>query len=56
MAKRSTAQKIGSLGQRLVQLAVEESGLWIVRGQEEDFGIHLEIELETLKGWQQIPI
>ncbi|GHV53128.1 hypothetical protein AGMMS49579_11410 [Spirochaetia bacterium] len=45
MAKRSEAQKIGSFGQRLVALAIEENGKWIARDQTEDFGIDLEAEL-----------
>jgi hypothetical protein len=43
--KRSKNQAIGAKGERMVALWVEETGLWVVRKQEEDFGIDLEAEL-----------
>ncbi len=46
-ANRTKSQKLGSQGQRLVQYLVEKDGSWIIRGQEEDFGIDLEAELDT---------
>lgn len=45
MAKRSKSQHTGSLGQRRAALAFEETGTWIVRMQEEDFGVDMELEL-----------
>ncbi|MCX4240134.1 DUF4365 domain-containing protein [Paraliomyxa miuraensis] len=45
MAKRSEGQRIGSSGQRLVELLIEKTGAWISRRQDEDFGIDLEAEL-----------
>jgi hypothetical protein len=52
MPIRTKSQKIGAQGQRFVQLLIETNGDWIVRGQEEDFGIDLEAELteEGVKG------
>lgn len=47
MAKRTLSQSIGSRGQRLAAYLVEAAGGWIVRAQEEDFGIDLEAELSN---------
>lgn len=45
MTKISVSQIIGAQGLRYVQHQVAHSADWIVRGQEEDFGIDSEIEL-----------
>ncbi|HVU87585.1 MAG TPA: DUF4365 domain-containing protein [Pirellulales bacterium] len=47
MTKRSDAQRIGSRGQRLVAHLVEDAGGWIARTMDEDYGIDLELELDT---------
>ena len=44
MAKRTDSQRIGARGERLVAYMIESSGGWIVRSQDEDFGIDLEAE------------
>jgi sRNA-binding carbon storage regulator CsrA len=45
MPTRTRSQRIGAQGQRLIQLSIETNGDWIVRGQEEDYGVDLEAEL-----------
>jgi Domain of unknown function (DUF4365) len=45
MPRRTRSQQIGSLGQRIAATAFERLGSWIVRNQEEDVGIDLEVEL-----------
>lgn len=45
MPRRTISQSVGSQGYRFVQYLIESNGDWIVRGQEEDFGIDLEVEL-----------
>jgi hypothetical protein len=47
MAQRSQSQKIGALGQQFVRLQIEQSGIWLARNQDEDYGIDLEMELTT---------
>lgn len=52
MPIQSKSQKIGTLGQTIVELQVKQSGYWIARNLTEDFGIDLELELsiENVKG------
>src|SRR6476659_3286969 len=45
MPRRTRSQQIGSLGQRIAATPFERLGSWIVRNQEEDVGIDLEVEL-----------
>jgi len=45
MSQRSDGQRIGSMGQRLVELLIERTGNWVSRRQDEDFGIDLEAEI-----------
>ncbi|HKP04885.1 MAG TPA: DUF4365 domain-containing protein [Chthoniobacterales bacterium] len=42
---RSNQQQTGSHGERIVALLAENSGCWLARHQQEDFGIDLEFEL-----------
>lgn len=53
MSKRTVSQQEGSLGQRFIQYIFENQGEWIIRGQEEDYGIDLEAELapEDVEGY-----
>jgi hypothetical protein len=46
VARRSSSQKLGDLGEVLVKAWVEEAGGWIARSQEKDYGIDLELELD----------
>lgn len=46
MANRGETQKIGSRGHRLVMYLIEDNGGWIARGQDEDFGVDIEAELD----------
>jgi hypothetical protein len=43
--KRTRSQSIGAQGERLLLHWFEESGHWIARKQEEDYGVDLEAEL-----------
>ena len=45
MPRRTPSQRTGSLGHRIAASAFERLGNWIVRNQEEDFGIDMELEL-----------
>jgi hypothetical protein len=45
MPRRTPSQRIGSLGHRIAASAFERLGSWIVRNQEEDVGIDIELEL-----------
>jgi sRNA-binding carbon storage regulator CsrA len=45
MAKRNKSQKIGALGEKIVSFIIENNDNWLVRNQNEDFGIDLEAEL-----------
>jgi sRNA-binding carbon storage regulator CsrA len=47
MTRRNKSQKIGSLGEKLVSYIIENDENWLVRNQNEDFGIDLEAELTT---------
>jgi Domain of unknown function (DUF4365) len=43
--RRTKSQSIGATGERMLALWLEETGLWIARKLEEDFGVDLEAEL-----------
>ncbi|UWU86108.1 DUF4365 domain-containing protein [Bradyrhizobium yuanmingense] len=45
MPRRTPSQRIGSLGHRVAAAQFERLGSWIVRNQEEDVGIDMEVEL-----------
>jgi Domain of unknown function (DUF4365) len=47
MAQQTESQILGSQGQNLVALIINESGHWIARAQGEDFGIDMEAELSS---------
>jgi len=47
MAKRTDSQRIGAQGQRLVAYLAESAGGWIARSQDEDYGVDMELELDT---------
>ena len=44
MPQQSKSQKIGTLGQSLIEVAVKRSKYWIARNLNEDYGIDLELE------------
>jgi len=52
MPAQSRSQKIGTLGQSLVEVAVKRSRYWIARNLNEDYGIDLELEFapDDVKG------
>ncbi|MBN3584826.1 DUF4365 domain-containing protein [Algoriphagus aestuarii] len=45
MPKQAKSQKIGILGQSIVELHIRKSSFWIARQLNEDFGIDIELEL-----------
>lgn len=44
MPVRTKAQKIGSQGEQLAKLEIEQSNMWIARNQDNDFGVDIEME------------
>ncbi|MEI6265835.1 MAG: DUF4365 domain-containing protein [Sphingobacteriia bacterium] len=44
MPKQTNSQKIGSLGHSIVETQIKNSGFWIGRNLNEDFGIDIELE------------
>lgn len=52
MPIQTKSQKIGTLGQSIVELQVKTSGYWISRNLTEDYGVDLELEYapEQVKG------
>lgn len=53
MPRQTIAQKIGALGETIVQQQIQQSDNWIARKLNEDYGIDIELELsdsESVKG------
>lgn len=45
MPTRNTSQRIGKIGERAIEMLIDDHSRWVARRQDADFGINLEAEL-----------